>query len=79
MNIDQAWMEIGHRSAIQGNLDPAALFAPLRELRTKVADLLRRTGTRPGHIVNLGHGILPETPLENVKAVVQLVRDFRLK
>jgi uroporphyrinogen decarboxylase len=79
VNIDQAWMEIGHRSAIQGNLDPAALFAPLRELRTKVADLLRRTGTRPGHIVNLGHGILPETPLENVKAVVQLVRDFRLK
>ncbi|HEY3940564.1 MAG TPA: uroporphyrinogen decarboxylase [Bryobacteraceae bacterium] len=77
INIDQAWMDIGYRSAIQGNLDPAALFAPLSELRTKVTDLLRRTGNRPGHIVNLGHGILPETPVENVKAVVQIVRDFR--
>lgn len=75
VNIDQAWADIGYRSAIQGNLDPAALFAPLPELRTKVTDLLRRTGTRPGHIVNLGHGILPETPVENVKAVVQIVRD----
>jgi uroporphyrinogen decarboxylase len=76
INIDQAWMDIGYRSAIQGNLDPVALFAPLPELRTKVNNLLRRTGTRPGHIVNLGHGILPETPVENVKAVVQIVRDF---
>jgi uroporphyrinogen decarboxylase len=76
INIDQAWMEIGYRSAIQGNLDPVALFAPLPELRTKVADLLKRTGMRPGHIVNLGHGLLPETPLENVKAVVQIVREF---
>ena len=76
VNIDQAWMDIGYRSAIQGNLDPVALFAPLPELRTKVTDLLRRTGTRPGHIVNLGHGILPETPVENVKAVVQMVREF---
>ena len=76
VNIDQAWMDIGYRSAIQGNLDPVALFAPLPELRTKVVDLLKRTGTRPGHIVNLGHGILPETPVENVKAVVQIVREF---
>ncbi len=76
INIDQAWMEIGYRSAIQGNLDPVALFAPLPELRTKVTDLLKRTGNRPGHIVNLGHGILPETPVENVKAVVQIVREF---
>jgi uroporphyrinogen decarboxylase len=78
INIDQAWAEIGYRSSIQGNLDPAALLAPLPELRIKVGDLLRRTGTRPGHIVNLGHGILPETPVENVKAVVQTVRDFHL-
>jgi uroporphyrinogen decarboxylase len=76
VNIDQAWMDIGYRSAIQGNLDPAALFAPLAELRTKVTDLLRRTGSRPGHIVNLGHGILPETPVDNVKAVVEIVRSF---
>jgi uroporphyrinogen decarboxylase len=78
INIDQAWMDIGYRSAIQGNLDPVALFAPLPELKIKVTDLLRRTGNRPGHIVNLGHGLLPETPVENVKAVVQMVRDFSL-
>ncbi len=77
INIDQVWMDISYRSAIQGNLDPAALFAPLPELKLKVTELLKRTGTRPGHIVNVGHGILPETPVENVKAVVQMVREFR--
>jgi uroporphyrinogen decarboxylase len=77
INIDQAWLDISYRSAIMGNLDPVALFAPLPELKQKVQDLLRRTGTRPGHIFNLGHGILPETPVENVKAVVQMVREFR--
>jgi uroporphyrinogen decarboxylase len=77
INIDQAWMDISYRSAIQGNLDPAVLFAPLPELRMRVNELLKRTGSRPGHIFNLGHGILPETPVENVKAVVQIVRDFR--
>jgi len=76
-NIDQVWSDISFRSAIQGNLDPVALFAPLHELRTKVHELLKRTGARPGHIFNLGHGILPETPVENVKAVVELVREFR--
>jgi uroporphyrinogen decarboxylase len=77
MNIDQAWMDISYRAAIQGNLDPVALFAPLSELKVKVHELLKRTGTRPGHIFNLGHGILPETPVDNVKAVVQMVREFK--
>lgn len=77
LNIDQAWMDISYRSAIQGNLDPAALLAPLPELKTKVHELLKRTGTRPGHIFNLGHGILPETPVDNVRAVVQMVREFK--
>lgn len=77
VNIDQAWMDISYRSAVQGNLDPVALFAPLPELKAKINELLKRTGTRPGHIFNLGHGILPETPVENVKAAVQLVRDFK--
>ncbi len=77
VNIDQAWMDISYRSAVQGNLDPVALFAPLPELKARVAELLKRTGSRPGHIFNLGHGILPETPVENVKAVVQMVREFR--
>ncbi|MBL8227736.1 MAG: uroporphyrinogen decarboxylase [Bryobacterales bacterium] len=77
INIDQAWMDISYRSAVQGNLDPAVLFAPLPELKARVHELLKRTGTRPGHIFNLGHGILPETPVENVRAVVQIVRDFK--
>jgi uroporphyrinogen decarboxylase len=77
LNIDQAWMDISYRSAIQGNLDPASLLAPLPELKQKVTELLKRTGTRPGHIFNLGHGILPETPVDHVKAVVQMVREFK--
>jgi uroporphyrinogen decarboxylase len=78
VSIDQAWMDISYRSAVQGNLDPAILFAPLPELRTRIHELLKRTGSRPGHIFNLGHGILPETPVENVKACVEIVREFRL-
>ncbi len=77
INIDQAWMDISYRSAVQGNLDPAVLFAPLPEIRMRVHELLKRTGSRPGHIFNLGHGILPETPVDNVKAVVELVREFK--
>lgn len=77
INIDQAWMDMSYRAAIQGNLDPAVLMAPLPELRTRVHELLKRTGTRPGHIFNLGHGIMPETPVDHVKAVVQMVREFR--
>ena len=78
INIDQAWMDISYRSAVQGNLDPAVLFAPLPELKMRVHEILKRTGSRPGHIFNLGHGILPETPVENVRAVVELVREFKL-
>jgi uroporphyrinogen decarboxylase len=78
INIDQAWMDISYRSAVQGNLDPAVLMAPIPELRMRVHELLRRTGSRPGHIFNLGHGILPETPVENVKACVEIVREFKL-
>ncbi len=78
VNIDLAWLDISYRSAVQGNLDPAALFAPLPELRAKIHELLKRTGSRPGHIFNVGHGILPGTPVENVKAAVEIVREFRL-
>ena len=77
VNIDQAWMDISYRSAIQGNLDPAVLFAPIPELKLRIHELLKRTGSRPGHIFNTGHGILPETPVDHVKAAVQIVREFR--
>jgi len=78
INIDQAWMDISYSSAVQGNLDPAVLMAPIPELRARVHELLKRTGSRPGHIFNLGHGILPETPVESVKACVEIVREFKL-
>lgn len=73
--LDRAWSAFPDR-AIQGNLDPTALFAPRAELERQVHDVLERAGRRPGHIFNLGHGILPETPPENVRAVVEIVRAY---
>jgi uroporphyrinogen decarboxylase len=58
---------------VQGNLDPVALFAPLHEIERRVEDVLRRAAGRPGHIFNLGHGILPNTPVESVAAAAELV------
>ena len=70
--LDEAWRRIGAR-AIQGNLDPAALLAPRAALAERVRDVLARAGRRPGHIFNLGHGVLPETPVEAAQTVVELV------
>jgi uroporphyrinogen decarboxylase len=58
---------------VQGNLDPTLLLGPRDRLLARVDDVLRRAARRPGHIFNLGHGILPSTPIENVKAVVDHV------
>ena len=73
--LDQAWARIGHHLAIQGNLDPVALFAPRDVLEAKARDILEQAGTRPGHIFNLGHGILPGTPLDNVIRLADFVRE----
>ena len=72
--LDAAWVRIGDR-AIQGNLEPAALLAPAAERDRQVRDILRRAAGRPGHIFNLGHGVLPETDVAAVRAVVDLVHD----
>ena len=64
---------IGSGRAIQGNLDPVALLAPLPELEKRVRDVLDRAAGRAGHIFNLGHGVLPETPVEAVQRVVEWV------
>ncbi len=72
--LDLGWQRIGGR-AVQGNLDPAALFAPRAELAARVVDILDRAAGRPGHIFNLGHGLLPGTPVDAVRAVVDLVHE----
>jgi len=72
--LDEAWRAFPDRG-IQGNLDPCALFAPLDELTAQVRDIMQRADGRPGHIFNLGHGILPETDPERARAVVDLVHD----
>lgn len=76
INLDDAWSRIGYDYAIQGNLDPVALFAPVGEIRRRAGQILDRAGGRPGHIFNLGHGILPETPVDHVKALVEAVHDL---
>ena len=70
--LDAAWLRIGDR-AIQGNLEPVALLAPAAERDRQVRAILKRAGGRPGHIFNLGHGVLPETDPGAVRAVVDLV------
>lgn len=73
--LDHGWARVGHDRAIQGNLDPAALFAPVPELLRRVADVLDQAAARPGHIFNLGHGVLPGTPVDHVRAVVDFVHE----
>ena len=74
--LDQGWDVLGADVAVQGNLDPVALFASQEVLREKVQDVLTRAGGRPGHIFNLGHGILQHTPVQNVRAVVDMVHEM---
>jgi uroporphyrinogen decarboxylase len=77
--LDEGWRAVGHEHAVQGNLDPITLFAPVEVLEQRVKEILRAAAGRPGHIFNLGHGIVPGTPVENVQAVARMVREFRLE
>lgn len=74
--LDQGWAQLGSDVAIQGNLDPATLFAPLPELKSQVRNVINLAEGRAGHIFNLGHGILPDTPVKNVRAVVEMVHEW---
>ena len=74
--LDWAWRLLDYRVAVQGNLDPVAFYAPEDELEKRVERILRQAGGRPGHIFNLGHGILPDTPVDQVKRVVELVHEW---
>jgi uroporphyrinogen decarboxylase len=73
--LDDGWRSLGSDCAVQGNLDPVLLFADWKELKSRAEDILRRAAGRPGHIFNLGHGILPETPVENVKMLAKFVQE----
>ena len=68
-----AWKTIGPSRGIQGNLDPVRLFGPREGLLAAADDILARAAGRPGHIFNLGHGVLPHTPVENVQALAEHV------
>ena len=76
VDLDAGWAAVGHDVAVQGNLDPAVLLAKPPYIRQRVKDILDRAGGRPGHIFNLGHGVLQETPVEHVKALVDLVHEL---
>lgn len=73
--LDEGRRAVGGACAVQGNLDPIALFAPEALLRVRVEEILRQAGGMPGHIFNVGHGIVPATPVENVQRVVRWVRE----
>jgi uroporphyrinogen decarboxylase len=74
--LDEGWSRLEHRCAVQGNLDPVLLFASWWELKSRAEMILRRAAGRPGHIFNLGHGILPETPVENVRNLARFVKEY---
>lgn len=78
-NLDDAWSRISYDKGIQGNLDPVILFSPPSVIEERVKDVLKRAANRPGHIFNLGHGVLPQTPVENVQALVEMVHQFSRK
>jgi uroporphyrinogen decarboxylase len=76
--LDEAWAVVGFDRALQGNLDPAALLGPTDRLFSAADDVLNRAAGRAGHIFNLGHGVLPGTPLENVQALARYVHERTL-
>jgi uroporphyrinogen decarboxylase len=73
VDLDDAWKTIGYERGIQGNLDPTALLAPWPVVEEKARAILEQAGSRPGHIFNLGHGVQPSTPVEQLQRLVELV------
>jgi uroporphyrinogen decarboxylase len=76
IELKDGWQAVGYDRAVQGNLDPAVLLADLPALRTRTADILSQAAGRPGHIFNLGHGVMPEANPEHVKALVNMVHEL---
>jgi uroporphyrinogen decarboxylase len=76
--LDAGWSIVGHDRGVQGNLDPAVLLGPPELVRERARDVLRRAGGRAGHIFNLGHGVHPSTPLENLQLLVETVHEWQV-
>jgi uroporphyrinogen decarboxylase len=76
VDLDAAWARVGHDVAVQGNLDPAALHAPIPDIRARAAAILGQAAGRPGHVFNLGHGVLPDTPVDHARALVDAVHEL---
>jgi uroporphyrinogen decarboxylase len=74
--LDDGWRTLGFKGAVQGNLDPVVLFADWKTVKSRSEDILQRAAARPGHIFNLGHGILPETPVDNVRDLAKFVQEY---
>jgi len=77
--LDEGWKRLGNDGAVQGNLDPVLLFADWKQVKAGAVRILDQAGGKPGHIFNLGHGILPETPVENVRALAEYVQEQTTK
>ena len=74
--LDEGWRRVGYDVGVQGNLEPAVLFASPSEIRRRTHAILDQAAGRPGHIFNLGHGVLPQTPVEHVQALVDIVHEY---
>jgi uroporphyrinogen decarboxylase len=76
MRLDEAWQTIGYGASIQGNLDPAVLLSTPAEIRRQAREILDQAAGRAGHVFNLGHGVLPQTPVENAISLVDAVHEL---
>ena len=76
IDLDVAWRQLGHETAIQGNLDPAILLGPWSQVQRRAQEVLDRAAARPGHIFNLGHGIYQSTPVDTVRRLVDFVHEY---
>jgi uroporphyrinogen decarboxylase len=76
VELDEAWVRLGNSVGVQGNLDPIVLYADQAYIRSRVQRILNQAAGKPGHIFNLGHGLLPDTPYENVVALVDMVHEL---
>jgi uroporphyrinogen decarboxylase len=75
IGLDDGWKAVGHDRAVQGNLDPTVLLADVPTIAAQARAILEQAGGRPGHIFNLGHGVLQQTPVDNVRALVDIVHE----